>query len=260
MWAYRVTRHDASGFSPYFLQYGREPRVPLSRLVSKRQPEDADAVHRFDLLTDAFCQSASNTEYSCRYNHQRLAQRARAGELVLGDKVLLRVSERAPMDPHWDFLFTVVAVRGPVVTIADQRSGARKVLNRDKLLLVDPDLDWDHVNPRVKRHRRPPHQPGVPSATPIVPGPANDVPQFPRLADPNPPTPSTSSGIRHSPAVRVDNVPTLHTPMDEDRPASAKRPHIEDPFSTDAEPCSSSKKVRQAAIGLGTLYLSPSWS
>ena len=178
----------------------------------------------------------------------------------MGDKVLLRVSERAPMDPHWDFLYTVVAVRGPVVTIADQRSGARKVLNRDKLLLVDPDLDWDHVNPRVKRHRRPPHQPGVPRATPIAPGPANDVPQSPRLADSNPPTPSTSSGIRHSPAVRVDNVPTLHTPMDEDRPASAKRPHIEDPFSTDAEPCSSSKKVRQAAIGLGTLYLSPSWS
>ena len=62
---------------------------------------------------------------------------------MLGDKVLLRVSERAPMDPHWDFLYTVVAVRGPEVTIADQRSGNRKVLNREKLLLVD--LDWDHA-------------------------------------------------------------------------------------------------------------------
>ena len=33
LWAHRITVSDTTQFSPYFLQYGREPRLPLSRLL-----------------------------------------------------------------------------------------------------------------------------------------------------------------------------------------------------------------------------------
>ena len=142
LWAYRITRHDTTGYSPYFLQYGRESRVPLTRFLATQAPDDDDAVRRFDVLADAFKRAAASTEASRRHNRQRLARRALAEDVAVGDKVVIRVNERAPLDPHWDYLYTVVVVRGPVVSVVDQRTGRRKVLNREKLLLVDPDLDW----------------------------------------------------------------------------------------------------------------------
>ena len=254
LWAYRISRHDASGFSPYFLQYGREPRVPLSRLLSNRQPEDRDAVYRFDLLADVFKQAATNTASSRRYNRERLKQRSHMGVFHVGDKVVILVNERAPLDPHWDFLYTVTAVRGPVVTITDQRSGHRKVLNSDKLLLVDADLDWDHVNPRVKRHRRPPHQPAVapPASSQLPP----DQPQL--MAEPDPPLPSTSSANHLLPNSSGTGGDTRETPMDITRLQATKRRHPgmdSQPAATPEEhlePCLA-KRVREAALSLAAL-------
>ena len=74
--------------------------------------------------------------------------------------VVLIAHEKAPLDARWDHQYTVTRVRGPVLTVVNQRTHKRKVVNRDKVKLVDPDLEWHDVRPRPTRTAR--KQPYIP--------------------------------------------------------------------------------------------------
>ncbi len=50
-------------------------------------------------------------------------------------------------DPHW----TVTQICGKVLYVRHEPSGKTKILNRDKVQIVDPDVIWDDVNPRPVR-------------------------------------------------------------------------------------------------------------
>ena len=67
---------------------------------------------------------------------------------------MVRAQERAPLDPRWDHHYLVTMVKGSVIFLTDQRTGARRVVNREKVLLAPVD-DWTPVKPRVKRTQRP---------------------------------------------------------------------------------------------------------
>ena len=73
-----------------------------------------------------------------------------------GDQVVLVAQERAPLKGRWDHQYTVTRVRGPVLTVVNMRTGKRRVINRDKVKLVDPDLEWTDVIPRPMRTARRP--------------------------------------------------------------------------------------------------------
>ena len=79
-----------------------------------------------------------------------------------GDQVVSVAQERAPLDVKWDHQYSVTRVRGPVLTVINMRTGKRRVINRDKVKLVDPDLEWSDVRPRPTRTARRPIN--VPSA------------------------------------------------------------------------------------------------
>ena len=53
----------------------------------------------------------------------------------------------AHYDPHW----VITRVHGPVVWIVHQETGKRKTVNKDKVVLVDPEISWDHINRRPVR-------------------------------------------------------------------------------------------------------------
>ena len=62
--------------------------------------------------------------------------------------------EKAPLDAKWDHEYIVTRVKGPVLTVVNQRTNKRRVVNRDKVKLVNPDLEWDDVRPRPTRTAR----------------------------------------------------------------------------------------------------------
>ena len=45
------------------------------------------------------------------------------------------------MESKWDHLYLVTLVRGPVITVVNERTGKRKLVNRDKPQVVD--ALWD---------------------------------------------------------------------------------------------------------------------
>ena len=87
-----------------------------------------------------------------------------------GDQVVLVAQERAPLDAKWDHQYSVTRVRGPVLTVINMRTGKRRVINRDKVKLVDPDLEWSDVRPRPTRTARRPIN--VPAPAPAAQLPA----------------------------------------------------------------------------------------
>ena len=56
----------------------------------------------------------------------------------------------AHYNPHW----VITRVRGPVVWIV-QETGKRKTVNKDKVVLVDSEISWDHIYRRPVRKTPP---------------------------------------------------------------------------------------------------------
>ncbi len=86
-------------------------------------------------------------------------------------------------DPHW----TVTQVRGKVVYVRHEPSGKTKVLNRDKVQIVDPDVNWDGVNPRpVRQSNKSTRLTGVRAQTAHPQATANNIIQEGYIPDPPP--------------------------------------------------------------------------
>ena len=100
---------------------------------------------RLQELATAFRTAATNTESSRAYNYKRLLERAKAREVNVGDAVNVLANGASPLDPKWDHGYVAVTIRGPVVTVKGP-GNCRRVVNRDKIRLVNPQVEWDTLS------------------------------------------------------------------------------------------------------------------
>ncbi|XP_075451032.1 uncharacterized protein LOC142492246 [Ascaphus truei] len=94
--AYNCTRHESTGFSPYFLMFGREARLP----VDVRLRVSTDGIHNAthfqyvqrlkDSLQQAYQQAEKSTAKLNAGNKRRYDNKVKYRELRPGDAVLLR--------------------------------------------------------------------------------------------------------------------------------------------------------------------------
>ena len=124
---------------------------------------------RLQDLSEALDTARVLTEESRKYNRERLAGQANAKELKVGDTVVVKAQEPLTLTSKWDPQYTVTQVRGKVVWIRHQQSGRTKVLNRNKVVLVDPDIVWDEIRERPLR------RPGESTRTTWIHEPAREV-------------------------------------------------------------------------------------
>ena len=66
----------------------------------------------------------------------------------------MKAQEPLSLTSKWDPQWTVTKVRGKVVTLLHQQTNKTKVLNVNKVRIVDPNIAWDCVNPRPIRNSR----------------------------------------------------------------------------------------------------------
>ena len=93
--AYNSTTHDTTGYSPFFLMFGRKPRLPIDvlfRLGSPDEPADymtfvAKLKHQ---LQEAYMIASANSTKSGRNNKRRYDRRVRGAVPVVGDRVLVK--------------------------------------------------------------------------------------------------------------------------------------------------------------------------
>ena len=96
------------------------------------------------------------TEDNRKYNRERLARKANEQQISPGDSVVIRAEGRVSLTSRWDPEWVVTRVKGPVVFLHHQRSGKTKVLNKEKVRIVNPEQHWDDCHPWPKRKQHKP--------------------------------------------------------------------------------------------------------
>ena len=149
--AYRQSVSETTGYSPFYLLYGRRARYPTNRA-----PEATTVLGQWlERMGDALHEACINTQKSKERYIKDATKHANAVPIKVGDRVLPRAYERAPFDSKWDTPKEITRIRGNVVWCKSITGvGKTKVYNRDKLQLVLSEGDWISVKPRVTRYYR----------------------------------------------------------------------------------------------------------
>ena len=172
--AYNSTKCDSTGFSPYFLMFGREPRLPVDNMFPLCSEPRGDYITNVkEALEWAWAKASENGSKAKESQKKYYDKRVRGAALILGDKVLVRnCSFEGPhkLQDKWsDDIFVVKEQpdsRMPVFVVEPVNGGRKRTLHRNLLFPVEsvredcPDVSPDNVAtrkalPSVKTNRIP---------------------------------------------------------------------------------------------------------
>ncbi len=150
--AYNATRHDTTGYSPFFLMFGRHPRLPIDVAMgvesTDRQGEKKGSHYVTELkdkMERAYRIAGENTQGKGNKGKQEYDKRARSATLTRGDRVLVRnvgLQGRCKLADRWsNEVYVVVDQENkdiPVYVVRKEgRERSTKTLHRNLLLPVN---------------------------------------------------------------------------------------------------------------------------
>ena len=147
--AYNATRSLITGYLPYFLMFGRRPRLPIDLLfLTVRRDENARTTDEYitslyDKLKSALVYARDAMILEAQRQKRLYDRRAGAVELHPGDKVLVKLDafrgQRQKLKNRWgDALYTVVKCVADgilVYEVQNDKTKKTQVLHRARLLL-----------------------------------------------------------------------------------------------------------------------------
>ena len=162
--AYNCTKHDSTGFSPYFLMFGREARLPLDLRfgVSPDDFTNTDHVKYVkglrDQLTRAYQLASAASAKSAHANKRRHDVRLHGNDLQSGDRVLVRnlgLKGKNKLADQWNSTVHIVTERispdMPVYRVKPEFDpGRTRTLHRNILLPIDY-LNEDESQPNIAK-------------------------------------------------------------------------------------------------------------
>ena len=147
--AYNATRSQVTGYSPYFLMFGRRPQLPVDLLFPK--VNNREWTRTIDEYVKALyerlreCLKLAQESATKEANRQKGLYDRRVGAMELrpGDCVLVHLDafrgQRRKLKNRWgDDIHTVIDRKAdgiPVYEVKNERTGKKKVLHRAWLLL-----------------------------------------------------------------------------------------------------------------------------
>lgn len=146
VFSYNCTPHSSTYYSPHYLFFGREPRMPVDHLLGTDDTEEYQShewiAEHYERLREAFKQAASNTEKEALRRKAYADQRANANDLPIGARVFLKnLSHRGrhKIQDRWlEAPYQVVDRPDPVGNVYAVEplndDGPRKVIHRTHLL------------------------------------------------------------------------------------------------------------------------------
>lgn len=144
LFAHRVSTSSVTGYTPFYLTYGRRPRVPVRSMLRDLEVSDPCVVgDRLQGLATAFQDAVRRTKEARDSNRKRLEERATAHDVQVGDTVVLRINTAIQFQQKWRPEYEVIRVTGPVLKCRHQQSGQIRTVNRRHARIVPRDLVWD---------------------------------------------------------------------------------------------------------------------
>ena len=160
--AYNATRSLITGYSPYFLMFGHQPRLPVNLLFpTVRQDENSRTTDEYitslyDKLKSALASARDTAILEAQRQKRLYDHKARAVELHPGDKVLVKLDafrgQWQKLKNRWgDTLHTVVKCVAdgiPAYEVENNVNKKRQVLHRARLLLwlAEPEGEPLRIN------------------------------------------------------------------------------------------------------------------
>ena len=153
--AYNSTQHASTGFTPFFMMFGRESRLPIDEVFDEVQMEDRGKLRRRshqefveqwrESMQEVFRLAKENNEKVQAYNKGKYDGKVREIGIEEGDHVLVRnLRERGgtgKLRSHWEHhIFKVVSQQGdlPVYKVRNKdKPRDVRVLHRNHLLKCD---------------------------------------------------------------------------------------------------------------------------
>ena len=145
--AYNCTRHDTTGYSPYELMFGRQPRLPIDLVLGIHPDMGNHKTHSEYVkglrqrLQESYSLAAKNFQKMGEKNKARFDKKVRAAELLEGDRVLVRnvnIRGKHKLADRWEQKIHVVVRRirdSPVYVVKPETGeGPQRTLHRDLLL------------------------------------------------------------------------------------------------------------------------------
>ena len=170
--AYNCTKHATTGYSPFFLLFGRSPRLPVDVAFGLKTTEDGKAAVSHQeyaekwrtQMEQAYQLASQNMKRTADRRKQYYDQRARSTILSPGDRVLVRnlAAQGGPgkLKSYWEeAIYKVVKQSNddiPVYVVAPENGkGRTRTLHRNHLMPCDslpaiPDIQTQVRTPRKK--------------------------------------------------------------------------------------------------------------
>lgn len=164
--AYNCTRNDSTGFSPFYLLFGRNPRLPIDLMFDLKPPKGYSSYPEYvkrwrAVMSEAYRIASSNAGRNAESRKRQYDKKVKHTVLQEGDRVLVRnLSERGgtgKLRSFWENeVYTVVDKRRdmPVYVVERENgTGDTRVLHRN-LLLPCSHLPTDETSILLQKPKR----------------------------------------------------------------------------------------------------------
>lgn len=147
--AYNCTKNESTGYSPYYLMFGRNARLPIDLCFNAVLESDSEKTHLQYVdkmrkeLKQAYHLATESATKNHRRNKSRYDQRVRDQPLQEGDRVLIRnvgLTGKHKLQDRWRSTPYIVIQKLPNLPVykvkSEQGTGNVKTLHRDHLLPI----------------------------------------------------------------------------------------------------------------------------
>lgn len=145
--AYNCTKNETTGYAPFYLLFGRSPRLPIDVVFGIGQDSDRKDVQKWSSeMKEAYRIAQERAQKSSSKAKERYDKGFKSAALEAGDRVLVRnLSERGgpgKLRSYWEDKIHVVrrrmSLESPVYEVAaEDGSGKKRVLHRNLLFQCD---------------------------------------------------------------------------------------------------------------------------
>ena len=172
--AYNCTRHDTTGYSPYYLLFGRHPRLPLDLLLNLKQPSSTTSYPKYvaewkNAMEEAYRIASKAAQTRAAQGKQQYDKKVHSSVLEPGDRVLVKnLTPRGgpgELRSYWEQqVYKVISRMGadsPVYKVEpDGKKGKARILHRNLLLpcndlpIADDQADQKKMKPTTASGKR----------------------------------------------------------------------------------------------------------